>query len=389
MMFHRDIKLPISKSFFLFGARGVGKSTLLRLRLDKDRTHTINLLLAQEEDRFVRNPDLLIDVVEALPQSIQHIVIDEVQKVPKLLDLVHYLLEERASTRQFIMTGSSARKLRHGQANLLAGRAFTRQLSPLTVGELGQRFDLESYLAWGGLPAIWGITSDTDRSEFLRSYALTFLKEEIQAEQVVRNLNPFRRFLEVAAQSSGKLLNYAKIARDVGADAKTVKSYYGILEDTLLGFMLEPFHTSRRKRLTQAPKFYFFDTGVTRALAGHLAIPPTPSTAYYGELFEHMVILELRRRAEYGATDYRFTFLRTEDQAEVDLVIERPGKALALVEIKSGKSLEHGDLTPLRHLQRFANDFPDAELFCLSASAVPMTVGRIKCLPWQQGIEMI
>ena len=118
--------------------------------------------------------------------------------------------------------------------------------------------------------------------------------------------------------------------------------------------MLEPFHTSRRKRLTQAPKFYFFDTGVTRALAVHLAIPPIPSTAYYGELFEHMVILELRRRAEYGATDYRFTFLRTEDQAEVDLVIERPGKPLALVEIKSGKSLEHGDLTPLRHLQRFA-----------------------------------
>ena len=134
MIFHRDIKLPTSKSFFLFGARGVGKSTLLRLRLDKDRTHTINLLLAQEEDRFVRNPDLLIDVVESLPQVIQHIVIDEVQKVPKLLDLVHYLLEERASTRQFIMTGSSARKLRHGQANLLAGRAFTRQLYPLTVG---------------------------------------------------------------------------------------------------------------------------------------------------------------------------------------------------------------------------------------------------------------
>jgi predicted AAA+ superfamily ATPase len=389
-MFHRQIKIPESQSFFLFGPRAVGKSTLLRTRLTPDTTHLINLLLAAEEDRFARNPDLLVDVVANLPRGVRHVVIDEIQKVPKLLDLVHHLIETGPKPLQFILTGSSARKLKHGRANLLAGRAFTRDLHPLTVDELGDRFELQDYLAYGGLPAIWSMASAADRHEYLRAYALTFLKEEIQAEQVVRKLDPFRRFLEVAAQSNGKLLNFTKIGRDCGADPKTVKSYYQILEDTLLGFMSEPYHTSRRKRLTQAPKFYFFDTGVARALAGHLPVVPMPSTAYYGELFEQMVVLALLRRSSYEQLDYRFMFLRTEDQAEVDLVVERPGKPLALVEIKSTADLDRDQDAPqLRHLKRFAVDLPEADCFCLSRTETRRRIGRIECLPWREGILAI
>jgi predicted AAA+ superfamily ATPase len=387
-MFPRSIKLPKSKSFFLFGARGVGKSTLLRTSLPREQTHTINLLLAAEEDRFVRNPDLLVEVVSNLNPDVRWVVIDEIQKVPKLLDLVHYLIEETPRELRFVMTGSSARKLKRGQANLLAGRAFTRELHPLTIGELRESFRLDDYLAWGGLPAVWTMAAQEDRREYLRAYTLTFLKEEIQAEQIVRKLDPFRRFLEVAAQSNGKLLNFAKIGRDCGADPKTVKAYYEILEDSLLGFIVEPFHTSRRKRLTHAPKFYFFDTGVARALAGHLTLPPIPSTAYYGELFEQMVILSLIRHASYEALGYRFMFLRTEDQAEVDLVIERPGKPLAFVEIKSTTELDF-DATALRHLKRFAVDFPEAECFCLSQSKLRRRVDRIDCLHWADGIKAL
>lgn len=389
-MFQRVVKLPESKSFFLFGARGVGKSTLLRNRMPKERTHTINLLLAAEEDRFIRNPDLLVEVAANLSADVRCVVIDEIQKVPKLLDIVHYLIEEKPGNVQFIMTGSSARKLKRGQANLLAGRAFTRDLHPLTPSELGETFRLDEYLAWGGLPAAWTMAKAEDRSEYLKAYTLTFLKEEIQAEQIVRKLDPFRRFLEVAAQSNGKLLNFAKIGRDCGADPKTVKAYYEILEDSLLGFMVEPFHTSRRKRLTHAPKFYFFDTGVARALAGHLTLPPIPSTAYYGELFEQMVVLSIIRRASYEALGYRFMFLRTEDQAEVDLVIERPGKPLAFVEIKATTDLEFDiNATALRHLKRFAVDFPEAECFCLSQSMLRRRVGQIDCLHWQEGIAAL
>jgi len=385
-MFPREVNTPKSRSYFLFGARGVGKSTLLRQIYEPTAVHLINLLRAQDEDRYSRNPDLLIEAVNALPSTIRHVVIDEVQKVPKLLDLVHLLIEDGRKSLQFVLTGSSARKLKRGQANLLAGRAFTRHLYPLTAGELGEQFSLPTYLAWGGMPEIWNLGNDLDRREYLDAYASTFIKEEIQAEQIVRQILPFRRFIEVAAQCNGKLINYAKIARDVGADPKTVKSYYEILVDTLLGFYVEPYHTSRRKRMTLAPKFYFFDPGVSRALSRHLDMTPLPGTAYYGELFENFVILEILKKSEYARLDYRLCYLRTEDQAEIDLVIERPNKKLALLEIKSKPNVHRDDL---RHLLRFANDFPEAELFCLSMDTIKRQIDGVQCLYWQEGLALI
>jgi predicted AAA+ superfamily ATPase len=385
-MFQRTVKLPKTQSFFLFGPRGSGKSTLLNDRFSVKDTHFINLLIPSEEDRFARSPELFQAEIEALSPKITNIVVDEIQKVPKLLDLVHHMIETAKNKRRFILTGSSARKLKRGKANLLAGRAVTKNLFPLTQLELADAFDLDSALAWGTLPRIFSLKNDEERMEFLQTYALTYLKEEIQLEQLVRNLDPFRRFLEVAAQSDGKVVNYLNIARDTGTDSKTVKSYYEILEDTLVGFYLESFHTSVRKRIKVSPKFYFFDLGVSRALSRQLTMKAAKSTSYYGELFERLVVLELYRQESYLNREYRLTFLQTEDDAEIDLVVERPGKPLALIEIKSTNQVREDMVRRLAHFQK---DFPKASLYCFSNDPIAKKFGKISALPWRKGLSVL
>ncbi len=174
-----------------------------------------------------------------------------------MLDTVHRLIEN--TTLKFALTGSSSRKLKAGGASLLAGRALVNSLFPLTHIEMGDVFDLDKVLRWGALPIVVNAKNDVEKSAILRTYGLTYLKEEIWGEQLIRKIDPFRRFLEVAAQNNGKIISYANIALDVGADEKTIKNYFSVLEDTLLGFHLEPFHHSFRKRLSQKPKFLFFD----------------------------------------------------------------------------------------------------------------------------------
>ncbi len=382
-MFQRIIKLPIDRSCFLFGARGTGKSTLLRTLLSPASTVVFNLLEADTEDRLAHDPRTLEREVLALPPTITHVVVDEVQKLPRLLDAVHNLMETHRVPQRFILTGSSARKLKAGGANLLAGRASLRHLFPLQPGELGQAYDEDRALRFGGLPAVWNATSDSEREDFLRAYAHGYLHEEIQAEQVVRNLDPFRRFLEVAAQGSGKILNHARIAREVGSDPKTVQAWYQVLEDTLLGFHVDGFHTSVRKQLRQAPKFYLFDTGVTRALSRMLQVPPHPGTSYFGELFESMVMTGFFTRNAYEQLDWRFSYLRTKAGREVDLVLQRPGRPLALVEIKSTGQIREDHVAALTAL---LPDFPGAEAFLLSRDPRRQRLGPILALPWQEGI---
>ena len=259
-------------------------------------------------------------------------------------------------------------------------------LFPLQPSELGQAYDEDRALRYGGLPAVWNATSDAEREDFLRAYAHGYLHEEIQAEQVVRNLDPFRRFLEVAAQGSGKILNHARIAREVGSDPKTVQAWYQVLEDTLLGFHVDGFHTSVRKQLRQAPKFYLFDTGVTRALSRMLQVPPHPGTSYFGELFESMVMTGFFARNAYEQLDWRFSYLRTKAGREVDLVLQRPGRPLALVEIKSTGQVREEHATALTAL---LPDFPGAEAFLLSRDPRPQRLGPILALPWQEGIQAV
>jgi len=385
-MFHRSLNIPNDRSCFLFGARGTGKSTLLRETLPPTATRTYNLLEADTEDRLARDPRAFEREILALPPEIRHVVVDEVQKVPRLLDAVHNLMETHRVPQRFVMTGSSARKLKAGGADLLAGRASLRHLFPLTSQELGTTFDLEQALRFGSLPQVWNYTKTDDRNDFLRAYAHAYLREEIRAEQVVRNLEPFRRFLEVAAQGNGKILNHARIARDVGSDPKTIQAWYGVLEDTLLGFHLDAFGGSVRKQLRQAPKFYLFDLGATRAMAHLLNIPPAPGSSYYGELFEQFVICELQARNAYEQLDWRFSYLMTKAGLEVDLVIRRPGRPLALLDIKSTSQVREDHVAGLSTFQK---DFPDAEFYVLSRDPTPKRFGRIHALPWEIGISVV
>lgn len=344
----------------------------------------IDLLDPEQENRYALRPGELLEQIRPERGRPAWVVIDEIQKVPKLLDAAHAAIESYGV--RFALTGSSARKLKKGSVNLLAGRALVYPLFPLTSTELGDAFDLSQALQYGTLPGLLSIPGDQERKAFLRAYALTYLKEEVWAEHVIRRLDPFRRFLEVAAQSNGEVLSFSNIGRDIGADHKTVSSYFEILEDTQLGFLLEPYHASVRKRQRQAPKFFFFDPGVARALGGMLNVELVPRTYGFGKAFEHFVLLEILRLSNYRQKDYRFSYLRTKDGAEIDLIVERPGQALALVEIKS---TDHVDERDVRELSRFLPDFPDAEAFCFSRDKVRKQIGGILAVPWQVGLEEI
>jgi predicted AAA+ superfamily ATPase len=336
------------------------------------------------EDRYSKRPALFERDLLERPASLRTIIIDEIQKVPRILDVIHRLMGRNTWT--FVLTGSSARKLKRGKANMLAGRAFVYHLHPFTAGELGEAFDLGQALQWGTLPLVTGLENDQDRADYLRAYAHTYLREEIIAEQVVRKLPPFRRFLEVAAQSNGKIINYSRIADDVGVATVTVQSYFSILEDTLVGFLLPGYHTSVRKQESSSPKFYLFDTGVKRSLEGTLRSEIVAGTYAYGAAFEHLVILEMMRGVDYARLDWKLSHLRTNHGAEIDVVVRRPGMPLALVEIKSTERLSDRDVAALN---RFAADLPDAQCFCLSRDPNPVTIGKTRCLPWMQGLHEI
>jgi predicted AAA+ superfamily ATPase len=311
-------------------------------------------------------------------------VLDEVQKIPRLLDIAHHHIE--TSNLKFALTGSSARKLKRGAANLLAGRAFVNHLFPLTHIEMGDAFDEMTAMKFGTLPKVTQFYNDDERVAFLKAYALTYLKEEVWAEHIVRNLEPFRKFLEIAAQSNGEVINYTNIARDVGADTKTVQSYFQILEDTLIGFLLEPYYKSVRKQQRHNPKFYFFDIGVKRALDRTLTQELVPNTYGFGKLFEHLVIVEAIRLNDYKKKDYKFYYLLTKDRAEIDLIVERPGLPTALVEIKSANRI---DERSTNIIERFVNDMPNTEGYCLSRDPIPKRIGSVSVLPWLEGLQAI
>ena len=331
-MLPRLIKLPKNQSLFLFGARGTGKSTLVEDQFDHERCLYLNLLNPEQESRYSQNPNDLYAEIKILPTNKTHIIIDEVQKIPKLLDIVHDMIEE--TNKIFILTGSSARKLKRGGANLLAGRAFVYHLFPFSFLELGDKFNLDTALRWGTLPKCVFYEKEDEKKRFLQAYTYTYLKEEIWAEHHIKNLDPFRKFLEVSAQCNGKIINYANIARDVGVSDKTVNEYFSILEDTLIGYILEPFHHSFRKRLSLKSKFYYIDTGVVRALSKQLSVPFIFSTSSYGDAFDRFLITECKKLADYYNLEYQFSYLKTKDDAEIDLVVERPGLPFYLSKLK-------------------------------------------------------
>ena len=251
---------------------------------------------------------------------------------------------------------------------------------------MGDRFNLDEALAWGTLPRLTELADDEDRSAFLRAYANTYLREEVLQEQLIRKLEPFQRFLPIAGQTSGSVVNYSRIGRDVGAAPQTVESYFHILEDTLLGFFVPAFHRSVRKQERTSPKFYLFDPGVMRALARELGVAVKPSTYAYGRAFEHFVVQEINRLRTYHREDDRLFYYQTHGGLEVDMIIERVGETLAIVEIKSARRVREDHL---RHLIKIAPDLAPCRPMCLSLDPHPKKIGPVECLPWQHRLAAL
>ena len=375
-MFRRHLNPLKSHSFFLFGARGTGKTSLLKETFANTKTLWIDLLRGQSELQFSEDPDSLSSMIDK--QVPEWVIIDEVQKIPKLLDIVHLEIERRNT--KFALTGSSARKLKRGAANLLAGRAFVYQLYPFTHLELGDAFDLALALQWGALPRILSCSSDEERTLFLESYVESYLKEEIFQEQLTRKIIPFRKFLKIAAQANGTIVNFSNIAKDIAIDSNTVKTYFDILEDTLVGFYLPATDTSFRKQQIQSPKFYLFDTGVKRAIEGvsHL---PIISAQEFGINFEHWLITELYKLNSYTRGGYEFSYLRTRGGLEIDLILRKPREKDIFIEIKSTSRVrsEH-----LAHLVSVKREYPSARCICLSQEVEARIIDGVEVLPWQR-----
>lgn len=377
-MIPRIVTIQDHYSFFLFGPRGVGKSTLLKAFFKDKNPVWIDLLDPEEEALFQTDPNELTRRCNSLSPN-SWIVIDEVQKAPKLLDMVHKLIEEK--NLFFALSGSSARKLKSGGANLLAGRAFVSHLYPFTSSELGNLFDLVRALEWGTLPKIFTFDQASDKKKFLKAYANTYFKEEIQAEQIVRNLPGFRKFLEVAAQMNGQPINYSKIAKDVHTDHSVIRNYFQILEDTLVGFTLPAYDESVRKQQRQASKFYFIDCGIKRALDKSLDIPLQERTYEFGRAFEHFFILECFKLCQYREKDESLYYLLTKDDVEVDLIVKRPGRPKLFIEIKSTQNVTDADF---KSIAAITNGLKNVEALLVSRDPHKKKKDHVNACHWEE-----
>jgi uncharacterized protein len=364
-----DLSGPVSKrSLFLFGPRQTGKTYLLR-HLFPDAPF-YNLLLADLFSRLSRRPSLIREELCAKKKAIHGpIIIDEVQKLPLLLDEVHNLIEEHGF--HFILTGSSARKMKRGGANLLGGRAWTRHLFPLVFSEI-EDYDLMRAINYGTLPSIY---QSECPEEDLASYCGSYLSEEIQAEGAVRRIDNFSRFLQTAALVNAELLNFESVARDAQVPARTVREYFSILEDTLIGMLVQPYGRTVHRKAVSTAKFYFFDIGVCNHLAGRRSIEA--HTELFGKSFEHLIFTELRAYLDYANDRRPLTFWRDYLGNEVDFII---GDEIA-IEVKSVRMASEKHLKTLRS---FAEVIRPKHSIVISMDEAPRRIGKIEVLPWRE-----
>lgn len=384
-MIQRSVKLSKTNSFFLFGPRGSGKSSWLQSQFKPSDTLFVDLLDIQFFDQLMLDSSRFEDLINSTENKSKRVIIDEVQKFPKLLDIVHQQIQKKK--RQFILTGSSSRRLKQKGTNLLAGRAWVYNLYPFSTLELGRDFNLKKALEFGGLPESYLSHSSEEAREYLWAYVSTYLQKEIQEEQWVRKLEPFRKFLAIAAQMNGRIVNKLKIAREVGVDSVTISNYFEILEDTLIGFMLPAFHQSVRKAQRQAPKFYFIDPGIKRALERTLTVELLPQTFSYGEAFESWVILEVIKNISYQRLEWDCSYTRTKDDVEIDLIITRPGQKNVYIEIKSKDTVSESDAKPLLTLGMDMD--PKSEKWILSNDKLERKFGSVHAFYWIDGIKRL
>ncbi|MBN1833092.1 MAG: ATP-binding protein [Deltaproteobacteria bacterium] len=373
-MFNRLIKFPTDKSFFLFGPRGTGKSYWLRKHY-KDNVY-IDLLDSETFFRLSSAPEKLDSFI---PDGYSKgVIIDEVQKVPQILNEVHRLIEIKGY--KFILTGSSARKLKKQDINLLAGRALTFYMHPLCYEELSEGFDLRYSLEYGHMPSVY---IDSDPEGFLKSYVVTYLKEEVFQEGLTRNLGNFSRFFETASFSQGSVLNISEVARECSLNRKLVESYFTILEDLLLSIRLPVFTKKAKRRMTQHPKFYFFDAGIYRAIRpkGPLDSPEE----IQGVSLETLFLQELRAVNDNYKLAYDIYYWRTSNQIEVDFVLYGK-KGLFAFEIKRKGKYSSKDLAGLR---KFLEDFPVARGFLIYGGTKRFYENNIEIIPVNEAIARL
>ncbi|MBQ3655431.1 MAG: ATP-binding protein [Bacteroidales bacterium] len=353
-------------SVFLFGARQTGKTTLLLQLFPNSKFY--DLLENDTFERFRRNPSLLRQELMTLNEG-EIVIIDEIQLIPELLNEVHWLIVRK--NLHFILSGSSARKLKRKGVNTLGGRALLNILYPLTSNEVPD-FDIIKAINYGMIPSHY-LSSATTIQKKLQAYISVYLKEEIKAEALVRNLSTFNRFLEVAALTNGEMVNYNNIAQDCGIDAKTVKEYFAILEETLIGFMVPAFEKTVKRRLNQAPRFYFFDVALPNYLLKRTNLQP--GSEDFGHSFEHLMIQEIRAYLGYNNYENALSFWHTYSGYEVDAVL-CGGKTA--IEFKSSKEVQSKHL---KGLKAFKEEHPEARLIIVSLDKVPRIFNEVEVLP--------
>lgn len=380
-MLERILKLEEIKddSLFLWGSRQTGKSTLLKHLFPNAQLY--DLLKSDVRIALQMRPALLREECEMLDEG-ELVIIDEVQKVPALLDEVHWLIENRGL--RFILSGSSARKLRRSGANLLGGRALRRTLFPLVSAEIPS-FDILKALNNGMLPRHYLADNPSRR---IQSYIGDYLQQEIMEEAVVRQLDAFTRFLQVAALSNTEIVNYTNIAQECGLSSKTVKEYFSILEETMLGFYLPAFTRVVKRRLIQSPKFYYFDVAIPNHLLHR--IPLQPGTDIFGHAFEHLVVQELRAFISYiYEDDKKISYWRTLDNKyEVDVVIQDviTNNVETAIEIKSTNNVTSNDT---KSLKAFSEEHSDAKLIVVSMEERPRMLNGIEIWPATQFLNKL
>jgi uncharacterized protein len=379
-MINRKINLALTsqESAFLWGPRQTGKSTLLKMRFPGARRY--DLLLSSEYRRLMNNPGLLRE--ECLAAGLTHknqvhpIILDEVQKVPELMDEVHWIIENIGL--RFILCGSSARKLKRKQSGLLGGRAVRYELFPLVYPEI-KDFSLVKALNSGLMPRHYLNETPT---RLIQSYVGDYLKEEIAAEALTRNIPAFSRFMEVAALSNGEIINFVNIASECGVSAPTVKGYYQILEDTLIGRFLPASRKRAKRRLIRAPKFYFFDIGVVAHLTRRGVV--SQGSELFGRVFEHFVYLEILAHSSYSELFYPLTYWRTASQIEVDFIL---GDHEIAVEVKSTTQAKGHHL---KNLRAFKDEHPSSRCILVTMDTRPRrTEDGIDVLPWRDFLEQL
>ena len=364
-MLHRflNIKNEIDSSIFLFGARQTGKSTILRQQFP-DSIY-VDLLDNSVKERYQRRPTLLYETLKDKEEGTL-VIIDEIPEVPELLNEVHRLIVE--SGLVFILCGSSARKLKRKGHNTLGGRAFPVYLYPFVSAEIPD-FDIDHAVAFGTIPPHY-LAKNPNR--LLAGYIDIYLKEEIKEEAIVRNLGAFHRFLEVAALTDGEIVNYNNIAQDCGVHATTVNAYFDILEDSLMGYRIPAFRKVMKRRLMQAPKFYYFDIGVANHLLHRKEM--SRGSVDYGHAFEHLVIQEIYAWLHYTHSEETLSYWRTYTGIEVDAVI---GDARVAIEIKSTEEIQP------RHtkgLKAFGEEHSDSRRMVVSLDKFNRRIGDIECV---------